>query len=161
LPTPTWDTQAVKPRREGKGWCRRDCWLAVVAFLPRIISHLRQGSTLSIDELRQRMSENIELLVLDVRSAEDYQGELGHIIGTRNIPLEELETCLPELAPNLEKPIALVCTTDRRSKKAAQILGKEGFADVHVILGGMTQWNKDALPVNTGTKDPSPIEETQ
>jgi uncharacterized membrane protein YdjX (TVP38/TMEM64 family)/rhodanese-related sulfurtransferase len=135
--------------------------LTVVAFLPRIISHLRQGSTLSIDELRQRMSENSELLVLDVRSAEDYQGELGHIIGTRNIPLEELETCLPELAPNLEKPIALVCTTDRRSKKAAQILGKEGFADVHVILGGMTQWNKDALPVNTGTKDPSPIEETQ
>jgi len=133
--------------------------LAAVAFLPRIISHFRQGPTLSIHELRQRMSENSELLVLDVRSADDYEGELGHIPGTRNIPLEELKPHLPELSPYLEKPVALVCTTDRRSKTAAQILVKEGFADVHVVLGGMTQWNKVALPVNTGTKDPSPVEE--
>lgn len=125
--------------------------LAAVAFLPRMISHFRQGPTLSTHELRQRMSENSELLVLDVRSAEDYLGELGHIPGTWNIPLDELEAQLPELAPNLEKPIALICTTDRLSKKAVRILGKEGFADVHVVLGGMTQWNKDVLPVDTGS----------
>ena len=133
--------------------------LAAVAFLPRIISHFRQGPTLSIHELRQRMSENSELLVLDVRSADDYEGELGHIPGTRNIPLEQLERHLPELSPYLEKPVALVCTTDRRSKTAAQILVKEGFADVHVVLGGMTQWNKDALPVNPETRGPFPTEE--
>ena len=100
-----------------------------------------------------------ELLVLDVRSADDYEGELGHIPGTRNIPLEQLERHLPELSPYLEKPVALVCTTDRRSKTAAQILVKEGFADVHVVLGGMTQWNKDALPVNPETRSPVPTEE--
>lgn len=115
----------------------------MVAFLPRIISRLRQGPTLSIDELHDRLSKNDGLLALDVRTAEDYQGELGHITGSLNIPLEELESRLPELTPDLEKPIALVCTTDRRSKKAAQILGSQGFADVHVVIGGITQWNKD------------------
>ncbi len=120
--------------------------LAIVAFLPRIISRLRQGPTLSIGELNERMSIGEELLVLDVRTANDYQGELGYIVGSRNIPLEELESRLHELSPYLEKPIALVCTTDRRSKKAAQILGSQGFADVHVVIGGMTQWNKDGLP---------------
>ncbi len=120
--------------------------LAIVAFLPRIISRLRQGPTMSIGELNERMSIGEELLVLDVCTANDYQGELGYIVGSRNIPLEELESRLHELSPYLEKPIALVCTTDRRSKKAAQILGSQGFADVHVVIGGMTQWNKDGLP---------------
>lgn len=120
--------------------------LALVAFLPRIISRLRRGPTLSIHTLNERMNNSDELLVLDVRSANDYQGEIGHIAGSWNMPLEELESRLKELSPYLEKPIALVCTTDRRSKKAAQILGSQGFADVHVVIGGMTQWNKDGLP---------------
>lgn len=123
--------------------------LAVVAFLPRLISQLRQKPTLSINELQQRMNNSDELLLLDVRSSNDYQGELGHVAGSLNIPLEALESRLAELSTYLEKTIALVCTTDRRSKQAAKILGRQGFADVHVVVGGMTQWNKDALPVQT------------
>lgn len=65
--------------------------LAVVAFLPRIISRFRQGPTLSIDELHDRLSND-----------DDYQGELGHIAGSRNIPLEELESRLSELSHYLE-----------------------------------------------------------
>lgn len=87
--------------------------LAVVAFLPRIIGRLRQGPTLSIGELSQRLNRDDALLLLDVRSAADYQGELGHISGSRNIPLEELQAHLPELSAYLEKPVALICTTDR------------------------------------------------
>lgn len=116
--------------------------LAVVAFLPRIISRFRQGPTLSIEELNERMNRGDELLLLDVRTTDDYQGELGHIASSRNIPLEELESHLSELSPYLEKPVALICTTDRRSKKAAQLLGSQGFADVHVVTGGMTEWNR-------------------
>ena len=91
-------------------------------------------------------------MVLDVRSADDYEGELGHIQESRNIPLEELRTRLPELTSNLEKPIALICTTDRRSKKAAQLLAKQGFSDVHVVFGGMMQWNAQPLPVHTSAR---------
>ena len=115
-------------------------------WLP-FISRFRQGPTLSIDELHERLSNSDELLLLDVRNVNDYQGDLGHIAGSRNIPLEEFESHLPKLSPYLEKPIALVCTTDRRSKKAARILGSQGFADVHVVIGGMTQWNKEGLSV--------------
>ncbi|MBL3527131.1 MAG: VTT domain-containing protein [gamma proteobacterium endosymbiont of Lamellibrachia anaximandri] len=122
--------------------------LAVVAFLPRIISRFRQGPTLNIGELNERLNKNDELLLLDVRSANDYQGELGHIAGSRNIPLEALESRLPELSPDLKTTIALVCTTDRRSKKAARILGNRGFANVQVVLGGMTQWNQEGRRVN-------------
>jgi len=125
--------------------------LAVAAFVPRLISRLRQGPTLSIEDLNERLLRNDELL-LDVRSDADYQGEPGHIEGSLNIPLEALEPRLPELTPYQEKTVALICTTDRRSKKAAQLLTRQGFADVHVVAGGMTLWNKKALPVEVSTQ---------
>lgn len=131
--------------------------LAAVAFLPRIINHFRQGATLSIDELHQRLSGDNELVLLDVRSSENYTGGLGHIQKSQNIPLEELETRLPELAPNREKPIALICTTDRRSRKAAQLLAKRGFSDVYVVTGGMKKWNAQSPPVQTIATPDQPI----
>lgn len=131
--------------------------LAVVAFLPRIIGRLRLGPTLDIDKLRQRLQQEEKPLLLDVRTAEDYASR--HIVDAVNIPLEELEKRVDELAPDQERPIAIICTTDRRSRKAAQMLGREGFADVHVVLGGMTQWQKQSLPVEAATPPTHTLEE--
>jgi uncharacterized membrane protein YdjX (TVP38/TMEM64 family) len=128
--------------------------LAIVAFLPRIIGRLRQGPTLGITELNGRLEKGEPLLLLDVRSEADYRGELGHIAGSRNIPLEALEARLGELSAYLEQPVALICTTDRRSKQAARILTGHGFADVHVVVGGMTAWHQAALPVQITTSSP-------
>lgn len=125
--------------------------LAVVAFLPRIIGHFRMGPSMSVTDLHQRLESNSELVLFDVRSQEDYRGVLGHVQTAINIPLEELESRLEtDLSEYLESPIALICTTDRRSKKAAEILGRHGFADVHVVIGGMTQWNKQDYSIETG-----------
>jgi len=119
--------------------------LALVAFLPRLIGRLRQKPMLDIVELKQRLDNNEDILVLDVRSADDFVGEQGHIAKALNIPLEELSNRLVELAAYEERPIALVCRTDRRSAQAAQILTREGFADVHVAKGGMTDWNQNGF----------------
>ena len=56
------------------------------------------------------------------------------------IPLEELEQRLSEIESFQDKTVMVICRTDRRSAKAAQILTKNGFADVHVIKQGMTDW---------------------
>jgi rhodanese-related sulfurtransferase len=117
--------------------------LALVAFLPRLIARLRQKPMLSIPELKQRLDAGEDMLVLDVRSAEDFVGEQGHIAEAKNIALEELPDRLTELGKYEEKPIILVCRTDRRSAQAAQILTRQGFADVHVAKGGMTDWNRN------------------
>ncbi len=115
---------------------------AVVAFLPRLIGRLRQRPLLSPDAFKKRLDTSADLLVLDVRTATDYVGEQGHIAGSHNIPLEDLSNRLAELDDYLEKPIALVCRTDRRSAQAADLLARNGFADVHVVEGGMTAWNQ-------------------
>jgi uncharacterized membrane protein YdjX (TVP38/TMEM64 family) len=121
--------------------------LAVVAYIPRIIARLRRGPSLDVAMLKEQIEKGDAMLVLDVRSAEDYIGEQGHINGSLNIPLEELPERFDELSDYLEKPIAIVCRTDRRSAKAAQILAQHGYADVHVVKNGMTAWNEKAFPV--------------
>ena len=120
--------------------------LAVVAFLPRVIGNIRRGPTIDIAELKRRIDSN-GTLVLDVRTAEDFIGEQGHIDSAVNIAVEELMHRMNELTDYIERPIAIVCRTDKRSAKAALLLTEQGFHDVHVVRGGMTKWNEAKLPV--------------
>jgi uncharacterized membrane protein YdjX (TVP38/TMEM64 family)/rhodanese-related sulfurtransferase len=121
--------------------------LAVVAFLPRLIGNLRRGPMIDIPELRQRIDTEKKLLVLDVRTPEDFVGEQGHIEEAVNIPVEDLQQRLDEIGNYLEQPVAIVCRTDKKSAKAALLLTEEGFADVHIVRGGMTKWIEAGLPV--------------
>ncbi|MFV1984193.1 MAG: VTT domain-containing protein [Thiohalomonadales bacterium] len=121
--------------------------LALVAFIPRVIARYRRSSMLTVDALKQKLEKDRGIVVLDVRTTEDFFGEQHHITGAINIPLEQLLERLNELITHQEHKIVLVCRTDRRSVKAAKVLGKNGFADVHVVVGGMTDWNQKGYPV--------------
>ena len=127
---------------------------ALIAFLPGWIARLRRGKTLSISELGEKLGTAAPPLVLDVRGVADFKGELGHIAGARNIPLEELGGRMQEVDDYRERPIAIVCRTDRRSLKAAQLLARRGFGDVHVVGGGMMAWNQSGLPVERAQHAP-------
>ena len=115
--------------------------LAIVSFLPSLIGRLRRGPMLEVENLKQKLDAGEDVLLLDVRTADDYVGEQGHVKGSVLIPVEELEQRLSEIEGYQEKPVMTICRTDRRSAKAAQILTKHGFADVHVVKGGMTDWH--------------------
>jgi uncharacterized membrane protein YdjX (TVP38/TMEM64 family)/rhodanese-related sulfurtransferase len=121
--------------------------LALVAFLPRLIGQLRKKPMLSVIDLKRMLEADDAVHVVDVRTAEDFTGKKGYIAQAINIPLEEMRERFSELDEDLEKTVALVCTTDRRSEKAAQILTSHGFSDVHVVKGGMTDWNANGYPV--------------
>ena len=113
--------------------------LAVVMFIPRFIATLRRGPSIDVNELKRRLDAD-ETLLVDVRTEKDYQA--GHIEQAMNIPVEQLEQAISELEGHVEKSISIICTTDRRSAKAANILLKQGFQDVRVVKGGMTDWRK-------------------
>ncbi len=124
--------------------------LALVVFLPRLIKRLRKKPShmLSVAELKQRLDKGEDILVIDVRSSEEYMGDLGHIGGSRNIAIEEMPRYLDELKSYRQRPIVIVCRTDQRSMNAAQMLIQAGFSDVTVLQGGMVQWNRIGLPVD-------------
>jgi uncharacterized membrane protein YdjX (TVP38/TMEM64 family) len=128
--------------------------LGALAFLPRLVARLRARPTFGVEELKRRLDEQEDLLLLDVRTTADFVGEQGHIAGATNIPLEALKSRLDELVADLERPIALVCRTDRRSAKAAALLAHRGFADVHVVQGGMTAWLGNGWAVEAANPNP-------
>jgi uncharacterized membrane protein YdjX (TVP38/TMEM64 family)/rhodanese-related sulfurtransferase len=122
--------------------------LATVVFLPQLLARLRQRPTLTTAELKRRLDAGDDLLVLDVRAATDFIGEQGHIAGATNVALEDISKWIDAHgADHQDNPIALVSCTDRRSAKAAALLTRSGFTEVHVVQGGMTAWLANGWPV--------------
>lgn len=78
-------------------------------------------------------------LLLDVRSKEEYADD--HLEGAVNIPIEELESRLAELAElaALEAPIVVHCLAGGRAYTAEAILEQEGYTQVF-NLGGINDW---------------------
>ena len=122
--------------------------LAIVSFLPSLVSKLRAKPMISVDDVKQKLDACEDVLLLDVRTAQDYIGEQSHVKGSVLIPVEELASRINEIENFQEKTVMTICRTDRRSAKAAQILAKHGFADVHVVKLGMTAWNEKQYPVD-------------
>jgi len=123
--------------------------LAIVGFLPSLIGRLRRGPMMDVETLNNTLDTGEDTLLLDVRTADDYVGEQGHVKSSVLIPVEELEKRLSEIENFQEKTVMTICRTDKRSAKAAQILTKHGFADVHVISNGMTAWNEAGYPIES------------
>jgi len=128
--------------------------LAGLAFLPRLIARLRQKPMMQVTGLKASLDAGEPLLVLDVRTAADFDGEQGHIHGAMNLPLEAIPQGLADLGEDLQRPIALVCRTDRRSAKAAVLLAQRGFTRVQVVQGGMTAWLDHGWPVERNPIQP-------
>ena len=72
-------------------------------------------------------------VIIDVRTPGEFRE--GHIRGSRNIPLDSIQSRLAEIK-KLQKPVITVCRSGARSNMARSILASEG---VTVYNGGA--WN--------------------
>ena len=93
------------------------------------------AQTISNEEILDRASKGG--IIIDVREEAEYA--FGHIVGSKSIPLGELEKRLIEL--DKDKEILVICRTGVRSDLAAQKLAEKGFAKVVNVLPGMNSWN--------------------
>jgi glyoxylase-like metal-dependent hydrolase (beta-lactamase superfamily II)/rhodanese-related sulfurtransferase len=84
-----------------------------------------------------------EVHVLDVRSAAEFDGALGHLEGAQLLPLDELRARVSEVPS--DKPVVVVCETGRRSGLATIILRNAGVERVANVAGGMLQWREIGL----------------
>jgi len=121
--------------------------LAIVAFIPRLINRYRKVNMQSVAELKTQLDNKQDILLLDVRTLADFNGEQGHIQQATLLPLEELKQRTTELNNFKSKPIITICRTDKRSSQAAKILTDLGFENVKVARMGMTDWNKNEYPL--------------
>jgi uncharacterized membrane protein YdjX (TVP38/TMEM64 family) len=71
--------------------------LAAVVFLPRLIRRLRSSRFIEVATLKQQLELGEKAALIDVRTAEEFGGPLGHIAGSINIPIAEISRRLGEL----------------------------------------------------------------
>ena len=85
------------------------------------------------------LNDNFELI--DVRTKSEF--ESGFIESALNIDFFS-DTFEPDvLSLNKNSKIILYCRTNNRSTKTANLLKKNGFKDISVIEGGITDWVKN------------------
>jgi rhodanese-related sulfurtransferase len=91
------------------------------------------------EALRTWIAEHEDLIVIDVRSAAEF--ESMHIKGSYNVPLPLLSEHTDELAAKLGSRVVLVCLSGARAEQARQRLGKSGIDGAYVLSGGVPGFN--------------------
>lgn len=89
-------------------------------------------------EVAFSMVNELKPLLLDVREPIEFgTGTIGKAL---NIPVNELEQRLPELALYRKKPILVYGRTGRLSTDAVKILRAEGFMEIYHLKHGIVGW---------------------
>ncbi|HIJ84871.1 MAG TPA: sulfurtransferase, partial [Magnetococcales bacterium] len=121
--------------------------LTVALLIPRWLKQVRDAKRhLTTTRLREMLEAKENMAILDVRDAADFVGENGHVPGSVNIPLPELESRLDEIR-QLNCPVAILCHTERRSAIAFRRLDALGIGPLFLVLGGIKQWRQENAPV--------------
>lgn len=97
-------------------------------------------------EFMEDGGDSQEYQVIDVRETEEYLGDMGHIKGSKHIPLMNLKDFLDEFREEPKKLI-FVCQSGERSYYACSFLKDQGIEDVVNLKGGMIQWHLSGLDV--------------
>ncbi len=97
---------------------------------------------ITVAGLRQRMKEDRDLLLIDVRQQNEWDG--GHIPGATHIEngLLPAVDSLP-----LDRPIAVHCHTGDRSMGGISVLARRGFRNLIEVEGGFSAWEQAGFEV--------------
>lgn len=92
---------------------------------------------LNPEEAKKRLDSEDEIILLDVRTKEEY--ETGHIKDSKLLPLDNLEDEAEDKLKDKEATIFVYCRSGNRSVTASNILVKLGYKNVYNI-GGINNW---------------------
>ena len=81
-----------------------------------------------------------QVVLLDVRSSEDFRGPQGYIAGALSAPFGTIESQLPELLTYQNQTVLVYGANDTDGPVAAKLLTVAGFRNVVHISGGLERW---------------------
>ncbi len=104
-------------------------------------------------DLEERLRENPDLLILDIR--EPYEYDAMHIPGSLAVPRGILESAcewdyeetVPELVRARKREIVVVCRSGYRSVLAAKTMREMGYENVASLKTGVRGWNDYEQPL--------------
>lgn len=81
-----------------------------------------------------------QVVILDVRPADQYRSLDGHIAGAVSAPFDAIERQLPELLPYQNQTVLVYGEGDADGALASKLLVLAGFRNVVHIAGGLNNW---------------------
>jgi hydroxyacylglutathione hydrolase len=106
--------------------------------------HLQTIPSLSLGEFAAQLQSN-DKIVVDVRGEGEWKS--GHLPGSLNLPIGELDLRLGELPRN--RSVIVHCQTGARAALAASLLRARGFREVSQFPGGFAEWRASGRPVES------------
>jgi rhodanese-related sulfurtransferase len=97
------------------------------------------GPEIAIQKVHELISEGQEIVLLDVRTVDEFNSDTGHFVSSRNIPVQELANRLDELDDVKSSDIVVYCKSGGRSALAQSTLAEHGFK-AWSMTGGITAW---------------------
>jgi sulfur dioxygenase len=126
--------------------------VAVPGNLSLGINYDRQklANGLRSDQFKQEM-EDPEAVIIDLREPSEIRKE-GKIANSIQVSFDNISSYLHEHKKLLQhKKTLLYCAVGHRSTLAVQISSSYGYKFVHHLIGGIKNWKKDGLPLETKT----------
>lgn len=102
----------------------------------------------------EMLLDNPGLPVLDLRPRFEFTGPIGHVRGARNVPLEELDQRLAELAPLKDRTFLVYCGHGDCGARALELLLEAGYEEAVLMDGGIDAWVLDGFGTVTGPPPP-------
>lgn len=93
---------------------------------------------ISYEEAKKMIDERDDIIILDVRTQEEFEG--GYIKGAILFPSQEVnEETASQKLPDKDQTILIYCSSGGRSKKVAQQLVDMGYTNIYEF-GGINSW---------------------
>lgn len=109
-----------------------------VAFIYTRLAPVKGLRTLGSAEFKKQLNQHPKKALIDVREPGEFRA--GSIRGAVNIPLSQLGARWSEIPR--DQSVYLFCQSGIRSKQAARVLSKQGFADLTHLQGGYMSWER-------------------
>ncbi len=109
-------------------------------------SRKNRGVNVSPAQAEEAIRAESSMVILDVRTVDEYRSQTGHLQGALLLPVQELEQRIAELEAYKDRPIMVYCRVGNRSRFAQMILEAHGFSAAN-MTGGIMQWNDERRPV--------------
>jgi rhodanese-related sulfurtransferase len=100
----------------------------------------------TVAETRERMKENDDVLLIDVR--EDSEWQAAHAAGAQHLGKGIIERDIEAEVPDKATEIILYCGGGFRSALAADVLQQMGYSNVYSMAGGWKAWQESGGPVD-------------
>jgi rhodanese-related sulfurtransferase len=112
---------------------------------------------ITAEELKQKVTANQLVTIIDVRSSQGYAASANTIKGAIHFKLRKLKyrlqyPPLKDVPRDREIVTYCACPKDESSIAAAQILQASGFKRVRVLQGGWQEWLRASGPVEPRPK---------